>query len=49
MKKSEVYHKTMLLVVDSMKLSADDKLEILEVLLDNESMAKWSEKQEEAK
>lgn len=48
MKKSEIYHKAMMVIVDSMKLSAEEKLEILEVLAENESTAKWCEKREEA-
>ena len=47
MKKSEIYRKAMLVIVDSMKLSAEDKLEILEVLAENESTAKWCEKRED--
>lgn len=46
MKKSEIYHKAMLVIVDSMKLSAEEKLEILETLADNESVAKWNERNE---
>lgn len=46
MKKSEMYHIAMLSVLNDETICAEDKLGILEVLLDAESMAEWSERNE---
>lgn len=47
MKKSELYQTAMVAVVDS-NLTADVKLEVLALLIDNKGVAEWSEKREEA-
>lgn len=46
MKKSELYQTAMIAVVDS-NLTADVKLEVLALLIDNKRVAEWSEKKEE--
>lgn len=47
MKKSERYYIAMLAVITNTNILADDKIEILETLMDNKSVAEWQEKQEE--
>ena len=52
MKKSEHYEIAMRIVVDSMKISASTKLEVLSTLMQDKSVAEWqerNEKQEEEK
>lgn len=46
MKKSETYYKAMLAVVTS-TMNAPDKLEILEVLMEDRRVAEFTEKREE--
>lgn len=46
MKKSEIYQVAMEIVVDSMKLCPRKKIEIVNVLLDNKSVAEFVERQE---
>lgn len=48
MKKSEKYLKAMMVVVDSMKLEASEKLEIIEQLLNDKSVAEFTERHEKA-
>ena len=48
MKKSEKYQLAMIAVLEMDTLSST-KLEVLEQLMDDKSLAEWSEKQEEAK
>lgn len=47
MKKSETYYVTMKEIIDG-NLGTDAKIEILEVLMADWKMAKWSEDQKEA-
>ena len=47
MKKSEKYYMAMRVVVDSMKLSANDKLEIIEQFLEDKRIAEYLERDEE--
>lgn len=52
MKKSERYHLAMIAVVDNERIEAADKLEVLATLMQDKSVAEWSErneKQEEEK
>lgn len=49
MKKSELYQLAMLSVVDDESIEAADKLEVVEVLMNDKRIAEWSEKQEEEK
>jgi hypothetical protein len=49
MKKSERYHKAMLAVVNSLMLKAEEKIEILETLMEAESVAEYVERQEAEK
>lgn len=46
MKKSDIYQLAMLAVVDSEDIEAHDKLEVVEVLMNDKRVAEWSEKQE---
>lgn len=48
MKKSERYQKAMIAVIET-EMTAEDKLEIIETLWADHSLAEWSEKQEEKK
>lgn len=47
MKKSERYYIAMLAVINSNHILSDDKIEILEELMDKRDIALWTEKQEE--
>lgn len=47
MKKSERYHMAMLAVVNSLMLKAEDKIEILATLMEDEGVAKYVEKKAE--
>lgn len=47
MKKSEIYTKAMLAVIDDDTLTAPQKLEIIDRLLSDRTVAKWNEEQEE--
>lgn len=47
MRKSEIYHMAMLSVIEDCRLEASTKLKIVEQLLSDKSLAKWSEEQEE--
>lgn len=49
MKKSEQYKIAQMLVVDSKELSAEEKLEMLKTLMEDESLALYRESQEDAK
>lgn len=49
MKKSGIYHMAMMVIVNTVTINAEDKLEILKQLMDDKALAEWSEKQEEAK
>lgn len=46
MKKSELYQIAMIAVVNSNFLNAGEKLEVLERLMEDKTMAGWSEKKE---
>lgn len=46
MKKSEVYNCAMIAVINSV-FPAEMKLEVIEVLMNDKSVAEWSEKKEE--
>ena len=46
MKKSERYQVAMIAVLTNPAITPSDKLEIIETLLDNKSLAEWSEKEE---
>ena len=46
MKKSEKYHMAMLAVVNSVSLNAEDKLEVIEMLMTEKSVAEYCEKGE---
>ena len=48
MKKSEKYQAAMIAVVNSIKLDAEVKLEVLERLMSDKSTAVWCENQENA-
>lgn len=45
MKKSEVYHLTQIAVVQSPNISPENKLEILKILIDQENLALFCEKE----
>ena len=47
MKKSVIYHMAMLSVIEDAKLDANVKLEIIEQLVGDKNLAKWSEEQDE--
>lgn len=47
MKKSERYQIAMIAVVTNNNINAADKLEIIETLMDNKSVAEWNESKEE--
>lgn len=49
MKKSERYYIAMLAVINSNHILADDKIEILEELMDKRDIALWTEKEEAKK
>lgn len=49
MKKSEMYKVAQIVVIKSEDISAEDKLEIIDVLMKDERLALWSEEQEQAK
>ena len=49
MKKSERYYMAMLAVINSNHILSDEKLEIIETLMDDKGLAEWSEKAEEEK
>lgn len=49
MKKSELYSMAMCCVIDNSRLDAGTKLEIIEVLMHEKSLAEWSEEKEEEK
>ena len=49
MKKSEFYHIAMVAVVQSNNVSPENKIEIMRLLLENENLELYREKQEEAK
>jgi hypothetical protein len=49
MKKSERYYIAMLAVINSTSITASEKIEIIETLLDNRETAEWCEKQEAEK
>lgn len=48
MKKSEMYQAAMVAVVNSLKLEADVKLEVLEQLMNDKATAVWCESRENA-
>lgn len=47
MKKSEMYRLAQFAVLNSLSIEAEKKLEILRVLMDDENLAKYSERQKE--
>lgn len=47
MKKSEMYQVAMIAVLTNNSIMPTDKLEIIELLLANKSLAEWGEKEEE--
>lgn len=47
MKKSVIYHMAMLSVIEDAKLDANVKLEIVKQLISDQTLAKWSEEQDE--
>ena len=49
MKKSEAYHLAQAAVVLSPNIAPESKLEVLKILFDDESLAKFCEKQKEEK
>lgn len=49
MKKSERYQVAMIAVLTNNSIMANDKLEIIETLMGDKSLAEWSEKAEEEK
>ena len=49
MKKSEIYHMAMLSVIEDCRLEASTKLKIVEQLMNDRNLAKWSEEQQEKK
>lgn len=49
MKKSERYYMAMCAVVDDESISAEDKLEIMETLMEAKSVAEYVERQEAEK
>ena len=49
MKKSEIYTLALVAVVNSRDFSVLDKLDVVKQLMDDRSVAEWSEKQEEKK
>lgn len=49
MKKSELYKLAVLSVIHDNSLDPDDKLEVVELLIDQKSTAAWCEKREEEK
>ena len=49
MKKSEIYTAAMLAVLREPELNLGEKLEVLEALMADRSMARWSERNEEEK
>ena len=49
MKKSEIYHLTQITVINAPCIAPERKLEILRVLMEDENLAIYCEKQEEKK
>jgi len=49
MKKSEKYQVAMIAVIANNSINAAEKLEIIETLMADKSIAEWSENQEEEK
>lgn len=49
MKKSEIYHLTQITIINSPCIAPERKLEVLRVLMENEDVALFCEKQEEKK
>ena len=49
MKKSELYKLAMLSVMNDNSLDPEDKLEVVELLMNDKRVSEWSEKQEEEK
>ena len=47
MKKSELYHIAMMAVMQSPSISPESKIEVLKVLIDDESLELYREKQKE--
>lgn len=47
MKKSEMYYLAQIAVVNSQSIAVTDKLEVLQELMEAESLAKYREEQEE--
>jgi hypothetical protein len=47
MKKSELYHLAQIAVIATPTISVESKIEVMRVLLDQESLALFCEKQEE--
>ena len=48
MKKSEAYHAAQISVISNPNINSADKLEILKILMDAESLEKYCEKQDES-
>ena len=49
MKKSDRYHAAMVAVIEYHGMRAADKIEIIELLISDRNIAKWSEEQEAKK
>lgn len=49
MKKSELYKLAVLSVIHDNSLDPEDKLDVMELLMNDRRVAEWSEKQEEEK
>ena len=47
MKKSEMYTDAMLAVIENARISAEDKLDIIERLMTDRNLARWNEEQQE--
>ena len=49
MKKSEIYHYAQIAVLNAAAIAPETKLEVLRVLIDDESLATYTEEQEDSK
>lgn len=47
MRKSEIYTEAMLAVIENASISAEDKMDILEQLMTDRDLARWSEEQQD--
>lgn len=48
MKKSEIYHLAQIAVLNAATIAPETKIEVLRVLIDDESLATYTEEQEES-